>query len=210
MAGTVSVGQSADGKLPGMRVRAALPAVPGLIPFGGGVPLLNDGHMVVPRALMVQPQHRMMRWPLMGLEFFSMPRLVMSDNDGRQRIVSIVSTGQMRPAIGARLQTNGVPVITPDGHSGASAARALAAGIEIAPLAEIGDRVVHAADRAGQVFPILAQPKYPAFAYDLRVSAAVRTIPRSHSCRGSVLTRGCHTIRMWKPCNSDGARTMRK
>jgi hypothetical protein len=47
-------------------------------------------------------------------------------------------------------------------------------------------------------------------AYDLSLSAAVRTIPRSHSCRGSVLTRGCHTIRMWKPRNSDGARTMRK
>src|SRR6202020_2620824 len=51
--------------------------------------------------------------------------------------------------------------------------------------------------------------RYSAVAYDLRLSAAVRTIPRSHSCRGSVLTRGCHTIRMWKPCNSDGARTMR-
>jgi hypothetical protein len=47
VAGTVSVGQWADGKLPRMRwVRAALPALPGLIPFAAGVPLLNDGHMI--------------------------------------------------------------------------------------------------------------------------------------------------------------------
>jgi uncharacterized protein GlcG (DUF336 family) len=47
VAGTVSVGRSADGKLPRMRwVRAALPALPGLIPFAAGVPLLNDGHMI--------------------------------------------------------------------------------------------------------------------------------------------------------------------
>ena len=71
----------------------------------------------------------------MGLVFLSMPGLIMSDNDVRQPIVSIVSTGQMGAAFGARLQTNGVRVITPDGR----AARALAAGIEIVPLAEIGD-----------------------------------------------------------------------
>ena len=86
----------------------------------------------------MQPQHRMMRWPLMGLEFLSMPGLIMSDNDVRQPIVSIVSTGQVGAAIGARLQTNGVRVITPDGRSESSAARALAAGIEIVPLAEMG------------------------------------------------------------------------
>jgi len=68
-----------------------------------------------------------------------MPGLSMSDNDVRQPLVSIVSTGQMGAAIGARLQANGIRVITPDGRSEASTARALAAGIEIVPLAEIGD-----------------------------------------------------------------------
>src|SRR5271154_1753041 len=101
-----------------------------------GRELLDELNQLLPR---MQPQHRMMRWPLMGLEFLSMPGLIMSDNDVRQPIVSIVSTGQMAAAIGARLQTNGVRVITPDGRSEASAALALAAGIEIVPLAEIGD-----------------------------------------------------------------------
>jgi len=64
----------------------------------------------------------------------------MPDNDVRQPIVSIVSTGQMgaAAAAGARLKTNGVRVITPEGRSEASAARARAAGIEIVPLTEIG------------------------------------------------------------------------
>jgi len=113
----------------------------------------------------VQPQHRMMRWPLMGLEFLSMPGLIMSDNDVRQPIVSIVSTGQVGAAIGARLQTNGVRVITPDGRSESSAARALAAGIEIVPLAEIGNSdfifsivpPAVAVETAQKVAPVLAK-----------------------------------------------------
>lgn len=62
----------------------------------------------------------------------------MPDNNVRRPIVSIVSTGQMGAAVGARLKTNGVRVITPEGRSEASAARARAAGIEIVPWTEIG------------------------------------------------------------------------
>ncbi len=62
----------------------------------------------------------------------------MNTGNRSQLSVSIVSTGQMGAAIGSRLKTNGIRVMTPEGRSEASAARARAAGIEIVPWAEIG------------------------------------------------------------------------
>jgi L-threonate 2-dehydrogenase len=51
----------------------------------------------------------------------------------------MLESSMLVAGIGARLPTNGVRVVTPGGRSEASAARPLAAGIEIVPLAEIGD-----------------------------------------------------------------------
>jgi L-threonate 2-dehydrogenase len=63
----------------------------------------------------------------------------MPDNTATRPSVAIVSPGQMGAAIGARLTATGVRVVTAEGRSDSSTARALAAGIEIVPLSALAD-----------------------------------------------------------------------
>ncbi len=53
-------------------------------------------------------------------------------------VVGLVSPGNMGAAVGARLHTHGVRVVTPSGRSAESEARARAAGIEIVDEHELG------------------------------------------------------------------------
>ena len=52
-------------------------------------------------------------------------------------VVGLISPGQMGAAVGARLATHGVRVITPTGRSKTSEERALSAGLELVPEAEL-------------------------------------------------------------------------
>src|SRR5215831_12073269 len=64
---------------------------------------------------------------------------------------------------------------------------------------------------SGYRFACFVEPYLPRaiFTYALRAAIVDRRAPRSHRCRGSVLSLGCQAMRKWNACNSCGAFTSR-